>query len=93
MSMGWGDTDGIDSNSNIIINGGCVSVTGNSTFDYDGTGIVNGGMVYVNGQQVTTLPNQFMGGGIGGFGGWGQGGNRGGRQDGGKNGQGDGRGH
>ena len=62
--MGSGDTDGIDSNGDIIINGGTVDVTGRSTFDYDGTGVINGGTVIVNGEQVDTLPNQFMGGGF-----------------------------
>lgn len=70
VTMGQGDTDGIDANGNIYINGGTVSVTGNSTFDYDGVGQINGGTVYVNGSKVTTLPNQMMGGGMGGsFGG------------------------
>ena len=69
VTMGAGDTDGIDANGNIIITGGTVSVNGNSSFDYDGTATFTGGTVYVNGQQVTTLPNQFMGGGMGGFGG------------------------
>lgn len=67
ISMGAGDTDGVDSNGDIYVNGGTVSVTGNSTFDYDGTGVINGGTVIANGQQVSTLPNQLMGGG--GFGG------------------------
>ncbi|MBO4733354.1 MAG: carbohydrate-binding domain-containing protein [Clostridia bacterium] len=66
--MGKGDTDGIDSNGNIIINGGTVDITGNSSFDYDGKGELNGGTVIVNGSEVTTLPNQFMGG-AGGMGG------------------------
>ena len=44
-------------------------MNGNSSFDYDGSGTITGGTVYVNGQQVTTLPNQMMGGGMGGFGG------------------------
>ena len=64
--MGQGDTDGIDSNGDIEINGGTVDVTGNSSFDYDGTGTINGGTVIVNGSEVTTLPNQFAGGGPGG---------------------------
>ena len=42
ITMGQGDTDGIDSNGNITI---------------------NGGTVIVNGSQVSTLPNQMMGGG------------------------------
>lgn len=73
IAMGAGDTDGIDSNGNIIISGGVISVTGNSAFDYDGTASFTGGTVYVNGQQVTTLTNQFMGGGMGGMGGPGMG--------------------
>ena len=65
INMGQGDTDGIDANGNIEINGGTVSVNAQSPFDYDGTGTINGGTVYVNGSQVTSLPNQF-GGGMGG---------------------------
>ena len=71
IAMGAGDTDGVDSNGNILVNGGTVSVTGNSAFDYDGTGTITGGTVIVNGQQVTTLPNQMMGGRGGFGGGWG----------------------
>ncbi|MBR4911004.1 MAG: carbohydrate-binding domain-containing protein [Clostridia bacterium] len=67
--MGQGDTDGVDSNGDIIINGGTIDVTGNSTFDYEGTGVINGGTVIVNGSEVDTLPNQFAGGGPGGQGG------------------------
>lgn len=66
VDMGQGDTDGVDSNGDIIINGGTISVTGQSTFDYDGTGTINGGTVICNGEEVTTLPNQMMGGGMGG---------------------------
>lgn len=69
ITMGQGDTDGIDANGNIYVNGGTVSVTGQSTFDYDGVGKLNGGTVIVNGQKVTSLPQPMMGGGQGGFGG------------------------
>ena len=71
ITMGAGDTDGVDSNGDIIITGGTISVSGNSSFDYDGTATFTGGTVYVNGQQVSSIPNQFMGGGPGGFGGQG----------------------
>ncbi len=74
VAMGAGDTDGIDSNGNIIMNGGTVTVTGNSTFDYDGAAQYNGGTIIANGQQIAYIPNQMMGGGMmgGGFGdGWG----------------------
>ena len=50
------------------MNGGTVRVTGNSTFDYDGTAQYNGGTIIVNGQQVDSIPNQMMGGGMGGGG-------------------------
>ena len=78
VNMGAGDTDGIDSNGNLIITGGTISVNGSSAFDYDGTLTFTGGTVYVNGQQVTEIANQFMGG-MGGFGGHGGQGEMGGR--------------
>ena len=79
IAMGPGDTDGIDSNGNITITGGTISISGSSAFDYDGSATFTGGTVYVNGQQVTTLPNQMMGGGMqGGFGGQNGFGNQGG---------------
>lgn len=81
--MGSGDTDGIDSNGDIIVNGGTVNVTGNSSFDYDGTAQYNGGTIIVNGVQVNYIPNQMMGGGAfsrgGGQNGWGSQGGYGGR--------------
>ena len=67
ISMGAGDTDGIDSNGDIVVNGGIISVTGNSTFDYDGSAQYNGGTILVNGQQVSAIPNQMMGGMRGGM--------------------------
>ena len=63
VAMGSGDTDGVDSNGDIIVNGGTISVTGNSTFDYDGTAQYNGGTIIANGQQIAYIPNQMMGGG------------------------------
>ena len=77
--MGGGDTDGVDANGNIIVNGGTIRVTGNSTFDYDGTAQYNGGTIIVNGQQVSSIPNQMMGGGRGGWAGNGGNSGKGGR--------------
>ena len=69
IKMGAGDTDGIDSNGDLTINGGNISIECNSPFDYDGTGALNGGTVVVNGEEVTELTNQFGGGmGKGGMG-------------------------
>ena len=62
--MGAGDTDGVDSNGNIIVNGGVIDVTGNSTFDYDGAAQFNGGTIIVNGTVTNSIPNQMMGGGM-----------------------------
>ncbi len=71
IAMGAGDTDGIDSNGNLIMNGGTVTITGGSGFDYDGTAQYNGGTIILNGQQLDAIPNQMMGGmgGPGGMGG------------------------
>lgn len=63
--MASGDTDGVDSNGNLIINGGTIDVTGGSTFDYDGSAQYNGGTLIVNGQQVSSIPNQMGMGGMG----------------------------
>lgn len=63
INMGQGDTDAIDSNGDLYINGGTINITAQSAFDYDGTGELNGGEVTVNGSKVTTLTNQMMGGG------------------------------
>ena len=70
--MGAGDTDGVDSNGDLVITGGTIDITGSSSFDIDGSVTFTGGTVIVNGQQVESIPNQMMG--MGGFGGMGRGG-------------------
>ena len=69
IKMAQGDTDALDANGNIYISGGTLDISGQSAFDYDGAGELTGGTVYVNGEQVTELTNQMMGGGMGGPGG------------------------
>ncbi len=66
IDMGQGDTDAIDSNGNLYINGGTINITAQSPFDYDGEGKLNGGNITVNGSKVTELTSQMMGGGQGG---------------------------
>ena len=67
--MGQGDTDAIDANGNIIVNGGTINITAQmSSFDYDGTAAYNGGTIIINGQQVDSIPQSMMGGGRGGMG-------------------------
>ena len=71
ITMGSGDTDGIDCNGNLTITGGTVSVNGQFPFDYDGTLTWTGGTVIVNGEEVNSISNQTFspGGGMGGPGG------------------------
>ena len=67
VNMGAGDTDGVDSNGNIYINGGTISITGQSTFDYDGEAEYNGGTIIENGEETNTISSQTFGpGGMGG---------------------------
>ena len=61
ITMGPGDTDAIDSNGDIYINGGTLTITGQSPFDYDGTAKYSGGTMVINGQTTTTITNQFNG--------------------------------
>ena len=68
INMGQGDTDAIDSNGDLYINGGTIDITAQFAFDFDGVGQMTGGNVTVNGQTVTQLTNSMMGGG-----GWGPG--------------------
>jgi len=82
--MGSGDTDAIDSNGNIYINGGTIDITAQvSSFDCDGTAEFNGGTLIINGSEVDSIPNSMMGG-MGGFGNMGGsfGGNTGGQKGG-----------
>jgi hypothetical protein len=64
--MGSGDTDAVDANGSIYVNGGVIDITASSAFDYDVTGELNGGTVTVNGSQITEMTNSMPGGGMGG---------------------------
>ncbi|MBO4876459.1 MAG: carbohydrate-binding domain-containing protein [Ruminococcus sp.] len=83
VEVGQGDTDAVDSNGSIYVNGGTINVTAQmSSFDYDRTAEFNGGTIIINGTEVSEIPQSMMGGGMhGGMGGNmnGFGGGRGGR--------------
>ena len=70
---GPGDTDCLDSNGTITVNGGSLDLSGTSTFDADRGAVYNGGTIKINGTVVNSIPTQMMGGrggrGEGGFGG------------------------
>ncbi len=72
VTMAAGDTDALDANGNLYISGGTVNISAQFAFDFDGEGKLDGGTVYVNGEEVTELQSSMMGGpggGVGGFGG------------------------
>ena len=71
VAVGQGDTDAIDANGSIYINGGTINITAQmSAFDYDRTAEFNGGTIIINGQEVSEIPQSMMGGGMhGGMGG------------------------
>lgn len=62
ITMNGFDTDAIDSNGNLTVNGGTIDITGQSAFDYDGKAEYNGGTIIVNGETVNAITNQMMGG-------------------------------
>ena len=69
--MGQGDTDAVDSNGSIAVNGGSLNITAQSAFDFETEGKINGGEVTVNGEKITEISNQFGGGMHGGQDGFG----------------------
>ena len=87
ISMGQGDTDAVDSNGYLYINGGTLDITAQSPFDYDMGASLNGGTLIVNGQETTEITNQMMGGMPGGGMGGQPGGDMGGQPGGGMGGQ------
>ena len=73
VEVGQGDTDGLDANGSIYVNGGTINVTAQmSSFDYDDIAEFNGGTIIINGEEVSEIPQSMMGGGMhGGMGGFG----------------------
>lgn len=76
ITMSGNDVDCIDSNGNIIVSGGTVSVNyptqgSSESFDCDGTATYTGGTIIINGTQADSIPQSMMGGrgGMGGMGG------------------------
>ena len=51
-----GDTDAIDSNGDITINGGTIDITASLPFDYVGEATLNGGKIIINGNEVSEIP-------------------------------------
>lgn len=68
IAMGQGDTDAVDSNGSIYVNGGTIDITAQSSFDYDYYAEYNGGTIIVNGTVTNAITNQMMGGQMGGMG-------------------------
>lgn len=62
VEVGPGDTDGFDSNGVIVVNGGSISVKGQSAFDSERGAVHNGGSIIINGEEVDEIPESMMGG-------------------------------
>ncbi len=63
IKMASGDTDAIDANGSIFVNGGTINITApTSSFDYDASAEYNGGTIIINGTQVNEIPQSMMGG-------------------------------
>lgn len=67
IDMGQGDTDALDSNGKLIVNGGTVTITAQFAFDFVTGSEFNGGTITVNGQEVTQITESMMTGGRGGM--------------------------
>ncbi|MBR3631432.1 MAG: carbohydrate-binding domain-containing protein [Oscillospiraceae bacterium] len=66
IEVGPGDTDAIDVNGSVYVNGGTISITAQmSSFDYDNVAEFNGGTIIINGEEVSEIPQSMMGGGFG----------------------------
>ena len=72
ITMGQGDTDAVDSNGYIYINGGTLNINAQNSFDCDVAQEFNGGTVIINGVEVDELPQDMMTQGMGGYGQMGQ---------------------
>ena len=71
--MASGDTDAVDANGSIYVNGGTMNITAaTSSFDFDVEGKLNGGNVTVNGTVLAEIVATMMGpgGSAGGRTGW-----------------------
>lgn len=62
INMGQGDTDAIDSNGTLTVNGGKIDITAQFAFDADGEITYTGGEITVNGQKVNSITGSMMGG-------------------------------
>lgn len=60
--MAEGDTDGLDSNGDLIISGGRLDITCQSACDHDGEASFTGGTLIINGIEVDQIPEDIPGG-------------------------------
>ena len=65
ITMAQGDTDAIDVNGDLVINGGNININAQFAFDYDNNAAFNGGTITVNGEKITEISNSMNIGGQG----------------------------
>ncbi|MGT2926450.1 carbohydrate-binding domain-containing protein [Streptococcus cuniculipharyngis] len=63
INMAQGDTDAIDSNGDVAVTGGNITISGPSAIDFDGTATYTGGTIIHNGQTMTDIVANGPGGG------------------------------
>lgn len=51
------DCDALDSNGDLIVNGGNINITSVFAFDFDGEGILNNGTITFNGKSIDKITN------------------------------------
>ncbi len=56
LDIADGDTDGIDSNGDVKISGGSLSINAASPFDYKGNAEMTGGTLTINGETAAEIP-------------------------------------
>lgn len=68
ITMKGNDTDAIDINGSVYVNGGTIDITSDlkgssESFDYDDKAEFNGGKIIINGEEVDEIPTPMMMGG------------------------------
>jgi len=72
INMSQGDTDALDSNGALYVNGGNLNLNGQFIFDFDTEAVHNGGTIIANGEEIDEIEDS-MEGMMGAFGGKGNG--------------------
>ncbi|MBR1749729.1 MAG: carbohydrate-binding domain-containing protein [Ruminococcus sp.] len=56
LDIAKGDTDGVDSNGDVKLTGGALTINADSPFDYTGSAEMTGGTLTINGEEALQIP-------------------------------------